>query len=243
MARYCNHCGKQISDNAAFCKYCGAKADAAGSGNEAEIKALKKRLTELTGVDMYDPADLHEYDRRRPEEKPERVGGGPYADEKKPKTLAVIRTAAIALIVITAAIGAIIYFGNSVGPVNPVDPVDPVDLVDPDDPGTGEVIDDEDDQDQPAASESEEDPYYHVGYQYTVQTNLRVRAGPGKEYRILERTELAPEDYAKSVDSKTTKDALMEKGSVVTCQGMDGKWMRIESGWICVEDAGEVLVK
>ena len=82
-----------------------------------------------------------------------------------------------------------------------------------------------------------------IGNTYQIQTNLRVREGPGKEYRILNRDELIGDDYANSVDSKTTTDALMEKGKYVTCLGMEGDWMRIESGWICVYDEGEDLVR
>ena len=87
------------------------------------------------------------------------------------------------------------------------------------------------------------DSYYVIGNSYQIQTNLRVREGPGKEYRILNRDELSPEDYENSVDSKTTTDALMEEGKTVLCLGMEGDWMRIESGWICVYDEGEVLVR
>ncbi len=82
-----------------------------------------------------------------------------------------------------------------------------------------------------------------IGQSYEVQENLRVRAGPGKEYRILARDELLSDDYAISVNSKTTKDALIEKGKWVTCQGMQDNWMKISSGWICVNDEGEELVK
>ena len=87
------------------------------------------------------------------------------------------------------------------------------------------------------------DSYYVIGNTYQIQTNLRVREGPGKEYRILNRDELTGDDFANSVDSKTTTDALMEKGKYVKCLGMEGDWMRIESGWICVYDEGEVLVR
>ena len=87
------------------------------------------------------------------------------------------------------------------------------------------------------------DSYYVIGSSYQIQTNLRVREGPGKEYRILNRDELSPNDYENSVDSKTTTDALMEEGKTVICLGMEGDWMRIESGWICVYDEGEILVR
>ena len=90
---------------------------------------------------------------------------------------------------------------------------------------------------------SNPDSYYVIGSSYQIQTNLRVREGPGKEYRILNRDELSPNDYENSVDSKTTTDALMEEGKTVICLGMEGDWMRIESGWICVYDEGEILVR
>ena len=88
-----------------------------------------------------------------------------------------------------------------------------------------------------------EDSYYKVGETYYILTNLRVREGPGKDYRILSRDELTAEDYSKSVDSEITNDALLKKGEMVTCQDMSGDWMRISSGWICVYDEGEKLVE
>ena len=103
-----------------------------------------------------------------------------------------------------------------------------------DDEGAGDNID---------VDEESSDGYFVTGNTYYVQTNLRVREGPGKEYRILTRDELTPEDYAISVDSETTTDALIEKGKMVTCQGMSDNWMKISSGWICVYDEGEELVK
>ena len=107
----------------------------------------------------------------------------------------------------------------------------------------------EDYYDEEVFSDTEEypdngnDPYYVKGNQYEVQENLRVREGPGKNYRILNRSELTSGDYALSVDSDTTTDALIEKGKYVKCLGMEGDWMRIESGWVCTFDEGEVLVR
>ena len=42
MAKYCSHCGKQINDNAAFCKYCGEKADSSDITNISEKKISDK---------------------------------------------------------------------------------------------------------------------------------------------------------------------------------------------------------
>ncbi len=251
MAKYCIHCGKQISDNAVFCRYCGKNPDVADPAEDDSRKtAYIKNLTKEEPVN-------NAYVGGAVFSEPERKSRGPSADAKK--TQIVIKTVAITLVVVAAIIGALLYFRKPPAPVdtggqNTEQGTDDTaqnktdeDQNQPDGSQTEEEQANdsqiEEEQDQTDDSQIVEDSRYRVGYSYTVQTNLRVRAGPGKEYRILERKELAPEDYAQSVNSKTTKDALLEKGSVVTCQGMDGNWMRIESGWICVEDEGEILVK
>lgn len=88
--------------------------------------------------------------------------------------------------------------------------------------------------------QQDEDSYYVEGGIYYVQDVIKVREGPGKNYRQLQRSELTSEDYAISEDYP---DALLKKGSQVTCLGMSGDWMMISSGWICVYDEGEYLVK
>lgn len=212
MAKYCTHCGKQISDDALFCRYCGAKA---GTGGPAG------------------PKPDH---------------GGNNSNMKT-----IVMVAAIALVVALAAVGAFIHFGKDKQDTENVTETPAV----TEEPAAEQPAEAPESVEEPAAEpeqpvedtesspESEIDNNYGfiIGESYVVQTNLRVRAGPGKEYRILNRNELTAEDYAKSVDSKTTTDALMEKGSVITCLDMYGKWMRISSGWVCVEDEGEVLVK
>lgn len=208
MAKYCTHCGKQISDTAVFCKYCGTKVEI----------AIEQPETQVPKTPIPTSSD----------------------DEKKSgKTIAVI-VVAIAVVVITAAIVALIYFAKN----NDTDSAGNTE--------TSENIQEEDTEEQAPESISDDggiesksvnNSRYNVGESYVVQTNLRVREGPGKEYRILERYELSPDDYIQSVDSDTTTDALMEKGSVITCLEMSGNWMRISSGWVCVEDEGEVLVE
>lgn len=81
---------------------------------------------------------------------------------------------------------------------------------------------------------------YIAGNYYTVQDVLRVRENPDINARQLKRSELASEDYANSADYP---DALLQKGSRVKCLEMSDNWMRIASGWICVNDGKEVLVK
>lgn len=228
MAKFCTHCGKKISDNALFCKYCGAKADVEEATRKAEETAASK-----SNVVTREP--------------PVKKAGKSFGDEGLPKNMKIIIAVAIALVMVTAGIGAVMYFGKS------------NDSVPPSNTETEEKTDEiflEETQEEPSdnqdkgveskgksAENSPNNSRYRVGETYTVQTNLRVREGPGKTYRILDRSELTPEDYANSVDSKTTTDALMEKGKRITCLEMSGNWMRISSGWVCVEDEGEVLVR
>lgn len=87
---------------------------------------------------------------------------------------------------------------------------------------------------------SSDNSAYKVGSIYTVQDVLRVRENPDINARHIKRDELASEDYANSVDYP---DALLQKGTLVECMEMSGNWMRIASGWICVNDGKEVLVK
>ena len=137
--------------------------------------------------------------------------------------------------------GSITYFGNFVYSDGfAVRPALWVELKS-NDSNTGLGNDVIDGQEGSDSTDSTDTSRYIVGETYTVQTNLRVRKGPGKEYGILKRSELTSEDYAKSVDTKT--DAVIAKGSRITCLEMSGNWMRISSGWVCVEDEGEILVK
>lgn len=87
---------------------------------------------------------------------------------------------------------------------------------------------------------SDENSGYKVGSVYTVQDVLRVRENPDINARHIKREELVSEDYTNSVDYP---DALLQKGTKVKCLEMSGNWMRISSGWICVNDGKEVLVK
>lgn len=230
MAKYCAHCGKQISDKAVFCRYCGEKVDA-----RDEVIGVKVSKPTNTQLDI-DDIDEWFADDTMPKKETSRY----ESNQKMPKKMTTVIVVALALVIVTAVVGVIMYFGKS----NDTDTTGKTE--------TEESFQDESENNQTQAIESKgegsgsNDTYnsdYLVGEMYTVQTNLRVREGPGKEYRILDRSELAPDDYAQSVDSTTTTDALMEKGSVITCLEMSGNWMRISSGWVCVEDEGEVLVK
>ncbi len=237
MAKYCAHCGKQIGDKAIFCKYCGKKADFSDASDLASEDNANSRFNprEIYGIG----ANADDIISNEPND----TSDSESTSEKLPKKMIIIVAVALVLVLATVAIGAIMYFGKS----------------NDDSTASTETTESAEEQAQDESGESQEQAIeskgsgsesrssgnskYKVGESYTVQTNLRVREGPGKNYRILDRSELAPDDYAKSVDSTTTTDALMEKGVKITCLEMSGDWMRISSGWVCVEDEGEVLVK
>lgn len=65
---------------------------------------------------------------------------------------------------------------------------------------------------------------------YKLATTLYVRTGPGKDYRIKNRSELT-EDGKKHAQNCT--EAILKKGTEVTCLEVQGDWMRIPSGWVC----------
>lgn len=93
-------------------------------------------------------------------------------------------------------------------------------------------------------TDNSKDSYYIVGQDYYVQPSegLRVRSEPSaaNDATILKRNQLTSEDMANAHNGDL---AVLKKGSKVTCLEMKDNWMRISSGWICVEDNGEVFVK
>lgn len=71
---------------------------------------------------------------------------------------------------------------------------------------------------------------FKVGETYTLQANMKVRAGAGTGYRQKKRSELTESGRANSLN-KTY--AVLKKGTKVTCKKVSGNWVKIPSGWIC----------
>lgn len=85
---------------------------------------------------------------------------------------------------------------------------------------------------------------YKVGSVYTLQTELKVRSGPGTNYAAKTHNQLT--SSAKKADKDG--DGALEKGTRVTCKevrNVNGAiWMRIPSGWCCAKTAsGKVYIK
>lgn len=101
-----------------------------------------------------------------------------------------------------------------------------------------------DDQATGDNQESAQAQYYSVGGTYYIQAKegLKVREGPGKSYSQIYREYLSPDEYAQSLSGEY---ACLKQGSAVVCQEMseDRNWMRVTSGWICVWDGTETLVR
>lgn len=228
MAKYCINCGQRISDNAAFCKYCGSSQE----GND-------RYTSEFDPVAVTSEDDLDQEIREiLTEQKKARKA-------QSSKKMLLFIGLALVLIAAVGIAGFKMYHSKADEGI-PVADTTPKETTEEQD---GDKAEKEDAQNEGAQNEQKGtkkgtgNARYQEGKVYYVQTNLRVREGPGKNYRILDRSELYPGDYAQSVDSTTTTDALLEKGAAITCLEMQGNWMRIESGWVCVEDEGEVLVK
>lgn len=79
MAKYCAHCGKQISDTAVFCKFCGEK-----------VKD-EREFIDISETESNNSADDGIFSK---------------------KTIIIIAVA-IVLAIITAAVGAVMYFGKT----------------------------------------------------------------------------------------------------------------------------------
>ena len=81
---------------------------------------------------------------------------------------------------------------------------------------------------------------YKVGSTYILQTNLKVRTGPGTNYRQKKRSELTAN--AKQHAQSGTY-AVLKKGTKVTCQGIIGNWMKVPSGYLCIKQGNSVYIK
>ena len=228
MAKYCINCGQRISDNAAFCKYCGSSQE----GND-------RYTSEFDPVAATPEDDLDQEIREILTEQKKAIKA------KSSQKMFLFIGLALALIVAVGIAGFKMYH-SKVDEDIPAADTTPKEVTEEQNADKSEKEDTQNDSsqnEQKGTKKGTGNATYQEGKVYYVQTNLRVREGPGKTYRILDRSELLPGDYAQSVDSTTTTDALMEKGAAITCLEMQGNWMRIESGWVCVEDEGEVLVK
>lgn len=114
-----------------------------------------------------------------------------------------------------------------------------------------QYTDDTEYTEETAPDEAEEvyyvgDSEFVVGGTYTViaDPNLFVRSEPEKnDDNILKKGDLVGDDYLQSVGDNDGATAGLKKGSTVECLEVSGNWMRIPSGWICIYDGKDQLVR
>ena len=84
---------------------------------------------------------------------------------------------------------------------------------------------------------------YCVGNTYTLQNEMKVRTGPGTQYRAKSHKELTADGRKHDKDG----DGALDAGTRVTCKELskDGEdiWMRTPSGWIAAYYKGKAYVR
>ena len=89
---------------------------------------------------------------------------------------------------------------------------------------------------------------YVVGKNYELQVNLFVRTNAGTEYSIKSYDELTEDGKKHAVIQESGKNAVLKKGTIVTCLGIyiDTKgntWLKIPSGFVAGFYNGEIYIK
>ncbi len=84
---------------------------------------------------------------------------------------------------------------------------------------------------------------YGKGQTYTLQAEMRVRTGPGTNYRAKEHGELTTDGQANDSD----RDGALDAGTRITCLAYQtiGKdiWIQAPSGWIAGVHNGNIYIK
>ena len=88
----------------------------------------------------------------------------------------------------------------------------------------------------PAASLSP----YQIGQTYTLQSDMYVRQTPnGAKIKYDSLTE----DGKKNGKFDDDGNAILNKGTRVTCKAMSENWMKIPSGWVCAYNSTKTYIK
>ena len=80
---------------------------------------------------------------------------------------------------------------------------------------------------------------YIPGVTYTLQSDMYVRQSPnGAHIKFDSLTE----DGKKNGKYDEQGNAILKKGTRVTCKGMKDNWMQIPSGWVCAYNSTKVYI-
>ena len=81
---------------------------------------------------------------------------------------------------------------------------------------------------------------YEVGKVYTLQSDMYVRQTPnGTKIKYDSLTE----DGKKNGKFDDEGNAILNKGTRVTCKAMSENWMQIPSGWVCAYNSAKTYIK
>lgn len=88
---------------------------------------------------------------------------------------------------------------------------------------------------------------YKIGTVYTLQVNLNVRQGAGTDKKQKKYKELTPDGKKHSLTKKANANAILVKGTRVTCLEVikenNNIWIKIPSGYICANFSGREYIK
>lgn len=86
-------------------------------------------------------------------------------------------------------------------------------------------------------------PNYVVGNIYTLQAEMRVRTGPGTNYRAKTHSELTADGQKHDRDG----DGALDQGTQITCKEVvksgDEIWIKAPSGYIAAVHEGNIYIK
>lgn len=81
---------------------------------------------------------------------------------------------------------------------------------------------------------------YQIGQTYTLQSDMYVRQTPnGSKVKFDSLTA----DGKKNGRYDDDGNAILKKGTRVTCKGMSENWMKIPSGWVCAYNSTKTYIK
>ena len=80
---------------------------------------------------------------------------------------------------------------------------------------------------------------YQIGKVYTLQNDMYVRQTPnGNKIKFDSLTE----DGKKNGKYDEEGNAILKKGTRVTCRSMSENWMQIPSGWVCAYNSSKIYI-
>lgn len=81
---------------------------------------------------------------------------------------------------------------------------------------------------------------YQIGKTYILQSDMYVRQTPnGAKVKFDSLTQ----DGKKNGKYDDEGNAILKKGTRVTCKGMSENWMQIPSGWVCAYNSAKTYIK